>query len=91
MFSWGNKYLSGILFIESKDVEDESKIYLFQSGVFYILLYKDVKRILDELGIKIKNYNKVIVKCGFFKEQFKEYSKFFKLLLLEYEIYFDFC
>lgn len=44
---------------------DSSKLYLFKSGIFYIFLDEDAKKISNLLGLKLTNLNEEIVKCGF--------------------------
>lgn len=44
---------------------DSSKIYLFKSGIFYIFLDADAKKMSNILNLKLTNLNDEIVKCGF--------------------------
>lgn len=51
-------------YLELKE-KDSSKIYLFKSGIFYIFLEDDAKRMSSILNLKLANLNEHILKCGF--------------------------
>ena len=45
--------------------KDQQKIYIFKSGMFYICLEDDAKKISEIFGFKITKLNENIVKAGF--------------------------
>ena len=45
--------------------ENPEKCYLFKSGIFYIFLEDDAKKLGPMLSLKITNLNDSVVKCGF--------------------------
>ena len=45
--------------------EENSYIYLFKSGIFYIALQEDAKVLSQKFGLKLTNLNDTIIKCGF--------------------------
>lgn len=45
--------------------EDNSKIYLFRNGIFYIFLDDDAKKMSSLLNLRLTNLNESVVKCGF--------------------------
>lgn len=53
-----NKYLE----LKSKD---DTVLYLFKSGMFYIFLDEDAKIVSKKLNLKLTNFNDTIFKCGF--------------------------
>ena len=44
---------------------DSETFYLFKSGIFYIFLDEDAKKMNSILNLKLTNMNNDIVKCGF--------------------------
>ena len=56
---------------------DKSCIYVFKSGIFYILLDDDAKRVSLCLGLKLTKFNDEILKCGF---PISAKDKYFQLL-----------
>jgi DNA mismatch repair ATPase MutS len=45
--------------------QDNETLYLFKSGIFYIFLDEDAKKISKEINLKLTNLNDNFVKCGF--------------------------
>ena len=45
--------------------QDLSKIYLFKSGIFYIFLDDDARKMAGVLNLKLTNLNESVLKCGF--------------------------
>ena len=45
--------------------QNNSKLYLFKSGIFYISLDEDAKRLNNDFGLKLTNLTPEIKKCGF--------------------------
>ena len=65
---------------------DDSKYYLFKSGMFYVFLSDDEKRISEITTLSIANLNKDVVKCGFPKNSLEKYLKVFNNLGINIEI-----
>lgn len=57
---------------------DSETFYLFKSGIFYIFLDKDAKKMNSILNLKLTNLNNDIVKCGF---PTNSISKYINLLI----------
>ena len=74
-----NKYLE----LKKKD---SSKILLFKSGMFYIFLDEDSKRISEILHLKQTYLNGEIVKCGFPINSLTKYCKLLDAYNIPYEI-----
>ena len=45
--------------------EDESKVYLLKSGIFYIALIEDANILSTKFGFKITNLNESVIKVRF--------------------------
>ena len=45
--------------------QNNKKIYLFKSGIFYISLQDDAQKLAEMFNFKIINLNDKITKCGF--------------------------
>lgn len=45
--------------------QDNETLYLFKSGIFYIFLDEDAKKISQEIDLKLTKLNDTFVKCGF--------------------------
>ena len=56
---------------------ENNYIYLFKSGIFYILLADDAKRVSLSLGLKLTKFNDEVLKCGF---PISAKDKYFQLL-----------
>lgn len=57
--------------------QDADTIYLFKSGIFYIILDEDAKKVSPLLDLKLTKLNDTIVKCGF---PVSAYNKYFNIL-----------
>lgn len=57
----------GKLYTKYKSLKekDTSILYLFRSGIFYIGLDEDAKKLNETLGLKLTNFDGNTVKCGF--------------------------
>lgn len=66
--------------------ENPEKCYLFKSGIFYIFLEDDAKKLGPMLSLKITNLNDSVVKCGFPTNTIQKYLNIFKTLPFEIEI-----
>lgn len=65
---------------------DNNKIYLFKSGIFYIALDEDAKKLADVFSFKLTNLNENIVKCGFPQSRLEHYISQLKLSNISFEI-----
>ena len=54
--------------------QDSSILYLFRSGIFYIFLDEDAKKMSNILNLKLTNLNENILKCGFPVNNLAKYS-----------------
>lgn len=45
--------------------QNSENLYLFKSGIFYIFLDEDAKKMSPILSLKLTNLNEKILKCGF--------------------------
>ena len=66
--------------------EDSNKYYLFKSGMFYIFIDEDAKKVSKITPLNITNLNNDIVKCGFPSNSLEKYLEVFKNLGLNIEI-----
>ena len=57
--------------------EENSYIYLFKSGIFYIALQEDAKVLSQKFGLKLTNLNDAIIKCGFPSNSIDKYISLF--------------
>lgn len=58
--------------------DDNSKIYLFKNGIFYIFLDNDARLMSSVLNLKLTNLNDKIVKCGFPSNTLNKYQDLIK-------------
>ena len=58
--------------------EDNSTYYLFKSGIFYIFLDNDAKKMSNILNLKLGNLNENVVKCGFPINSLNKYMNLIK-------------
>ena len=66
--------------------EDSQKCYLFKSGIFYIFLEDDARKLGPMLSLKITNLNDSIVKCGFPVNNLQKYLNIFKTLPVDIKV-----
>lgn len=69
---------------ESLKEKDNETMYLFKSGIFYIFLDEDAKKMSENLGFKITNLNQEHIKCGFPSNSFDKYMS--KIEALEHKV-----
>ena len=63
-----------------------STIYIFKSGIFYIFLDDDAKKISPILNLKLSNLNENILKCVFPVNSFQKYIDILKNSNIDFEI-----
>ncbi len=54
--------------------QNPSILYLFKSGIFYIFLDEDAKKMSSILQLKLTNLNESVLKCGFPVNNLSKYS-----------------
>ena len=60
--------------------ENSSDLYLFKSGMFYIFLDDDARKINELLGLKLTNLNSSVQKCGFPQNSLNKYLELLNYL-----------
>ena len=60
--------------------------YLFKSGIFYIFLAEDAKKMSSILNLKLNNLNESVLKCGFPINSLQKYMNLLKTANCEVEI-----
>lgn len=55
--------------------KNNTTIYLFKSGIFYIALNEDATKISELFDFKITNLNDSVTKCGFPQKRLEYYTK----------------
>lgn len=65
---------------------DDNCMYLFKSGLFYIFLDDDAKRVSKLTLLKLTKYNNDIVKCGFPDNSIDKYLELFNNLGLRVRV-----
>lgn len=58
--------------------ENDSKVYLFKSGIFYIFLADDAKLMSNILNLRLTNLNENVLKCGFPVNNLNKYLNIIK-------------
>ena len=64
--------------------EDNNKVYLFKSGIFYIFISDDAIKMSPVLNLKLTNLNENILKCGFPVNKLNQYLN--KIKNLGYDV-----
>ena len=54
--------------------QNPSVLYLFKSGIFYIFLENDAKKMSLLLNLKLNNLNENVLKCGFPVNNLSKYA-----------------
>lgn len=54
--------------------QNSETLYLFKSGIFYLFLDDDAKKINELLGLKLTNLNSKCLKCGFPISSLEKYA-----------------
>lgn len=65
--------------------KNNSIIYLFKSGLFYICLDEDAKKLNETFNLKLTNFDGTIMKCGFPVKSIDNYIEKFKEANITYE------
>lgn len=72
-------------FSSLKNTNNE-KLYLFKSGIFFIALNEDAKKLSDIFGFKITNLNDAVTKCGFPSKRIDYYSSLLNKMDVDFDI-----
>lgn len=72
-------------YIKLKNQKSE-QLFLFKSGIFYIALDEDAKKLSEIFSFKITNLNESIIKCGFPENRLEYYINQLKLLNISFEV-----
>jgi hypothetical protein len=72
-------------YLELKNLDD-TKLYLFKSGIFYIGLNDDAKKLSEFFDFKITNLNDTVIKCGFPEKRLEFYSSLLEKLDVNFEV-----
>lgn len=67
-------------------IQNPDKIYLFESGIFYIFIHDDAILMSNLLNLKLSNLNSVIYKCGFPINSAEKYFKILKEMNYDFSI-----
>jgi len=70
----------------NKKQKNPKKLYLFKNGSFYIFLGDDAVILSEKLSLKLTDFSKKSMKCGFPINQLNKHLKFIELLGYECEI-----
>lgn len=76
------------LYVEYLKLKNENidKLYLFKSGIFYIAIENDAKKLSELFNFKLTNLNDTIVKCGFPQKRLEFYIDKLNSLNILFEI-----
>ena len=66
--------------------ENSNQLYLFKSGIFYIALEDDAKRLSEIFDFKLINLNESVLKCGFPQKRLEFYSNKLNSLNVSFQI-----
>lgn len=72
-------------YLELKKIQKE-KIYLFKSGIFYIALDEDAKKLNEKFGLKLTNFTPEVVKSGFPVSNLSKYLEKLDKVNMRYEL-----
>lgn len=72
-------------YLELKSI-DNSKLYLFKSGKFYIFIADDCDKINDYVVLKKVKFSNDVLKCGFPENVLEDYLRVFKNHNLDVQI-----
>lgn len=66
--------------------ENTDKLYLFKSGIFYIAIEDDAKKLSELFNFKLTNLNNTVMKCGFPQKRLEFYIDKLNSLDILFEI-----
>ena len=76
------------LYVEYLKLKSENinKLYLFKSGIFYIAIEDDAKKLSELFNFKLNNLNNTVMKCGFPQKRLEFYIDKLNSLNILFEI-----
>lgn len=76
------------LYVEYLKLKNENakKLFLFKSGIFYIALEDDAKKLSELFNFKITNLNENVIKCGFPQKRLEFYINKLNSLNISFKI-----
>ena len=76
------------LYVEYLKLKNENidKLYLFKSGIFYIAIENDAKKLSELFNFKLTNLNDSVIKCGFPQKRLEFYIDKLNSLNILFEI-----
>lgn len=76
------------LYVEYLKLKNENakKLFLFKSGIFYIALEDDAKKLSELFNFKITNLNENVIKCGFPQKRLEFYIDKLNSLNISFKI-----
>ncbi|MCI8345588.1 MAG: hypothetical protein HFJ42_06525 [Clostridia bacterium] len=76
------------LYVEYLKLKSENinKLYLFKSGIFYIAIEDDAKKLSELFNFKLTNLNDSVIKCGFPQKRLEFYIDKLNSLNILFEI-----
>lgn len=66
--------------------KNPEKLYLFKSGIFYISLNEDAKKLSELFQFKITPLNDTVTKCGFPAKRLEFYTNLLQTCCVDFEI-----
>ena len=78
-----SKLYDKYLYLKNKD---NSKIYLFKSGIFFIALEDDALELAEKFNFKLTNLNERVIKCGFPEQRLNYYTNLLNIMNIQYEL-----
>lgn len=74
---------------ENLKKKDKDTVYLFKSGIFYIALDSDARKLSNIFNFKLSNLNDSVIKCGFPSNSLNKYLNLFRMHNIPVEIIED--
>lgn len=67
-------------------IQNPEKIYIFESGIFYLFIHNDAELMSKLLNLKLTALNSLIPKCGFPVKSSEKYFNLLRSLNYNFEI-----
>ena len=74
---------------ENLKKKDKDTVYLFKSGIFYIDLDNDARKLSNIFNFKLSNLNDSVIKCGFPSNSLNKYLNLFRMHNIPVELIED--
>lgn len=74
---------------ENLKKKDKDTVYLFKSGIFYIALNNDARKLSNIFNFKLSNLNDSVIKCGFPSNSLNKYLNLFRMHNIPVELIED--